>query len=236
MVALTAARKIEHLNYYLDNLKEETVLIDELGRDLVAAVVDYIGHDNFFRVHKDIKVGSNYRSVPALRDKAKLRAFIEENAMLIAIWFGKRTQNAGGMVAAEVIYKQIDNDTLPHCPYPLSEVRAVIHNADDEGVEITADKTKEIQEWLGGFVLARDIDGIANQGSLIILGVAKAAYPWQTVRKTIFNHMTDVPDYDEFCSDLMKTMVFLITDTFTNYLKKNSWKDPAIDPNASIPF
>ena len=27
MVALTAARKIEHLNYYLDNLKEETVLI-----------------------------------------------------------------------------------------------------------------------------------------------------------------------------------------------------------------
>lgn len=240
MAALTIAQKNAHLDYYLDNLDSETILLDQLGKKLVSAAIEYIGRDNFFRVHKNLKIGSNYRSVPALRDKARLAKFLEENTFLVKTWFLNNTVHTSGVITEEVIRARIEDGTLQHCPYDLEDVKAVINGGFDatgenRGLRVP-ENAAEIKEWFDEFVLQRSIDLISHQAKLAILGVTKADHPRELIKAAVFNGDTSTPHYADLASDIMKAMMFLITDTFTNYLNNSSQKNPISDSEDTTPF
>lgn len=222
--ALAVEQKTAQLKHYLDNVNQETGMVGYLGKQLITEVVDYIGHNNFFRIHRNIKAGSNYRSVPALRDNAKISEFIEENAFLIKVWFTSLVTSSGSLITEGVVTARINDGTLVGSPYPLEDVKAVINGGfnatgDKRGAKVPANAA-EIKAWFDGFVLDRTIDLISSQAKLAILGVANSDYPRQLIAQAIFKGDNTSHQYDDLASDIMKTMILLITESFTNYLDK----------------
>lgn len=226
MSALTAEQKAEHINQYLNHLRQISPITEMLGRELVSAVIEYIGHDDFFRVHRTIKAESTYRSVPALQDKTQLAAFVKQNAGLVKLWLVGNATRYGGLNAEEAITSQINNGTLPrNCPYPIKDLQAVINGGFNAVGERRGGKVPsnaaEIKAWFDDFVTQQNINMIAQQGELAILSVTHVDHPSKLVRQAIFDEDDSSEKYADFSSDLVKTLVFLIADTFTSYLNHN---------------
>lgn len=235
MSAMQPERKKRHLVYYTENLNEVTTHVGMLGETLVKNVIEYIGEANFLRVHKDIKNKGTYRSVPALRDEVRQAEFVNQNANLIKMWFYELTKETSLEAIKDVVKSNVLNRKLVGCPYDLSEVEAVVCNNDLSDDHMPANKS-EIQDWFEVFCAQRMVDLIAKQGSLAIQGVSGEAYDWETVRLVICDEELSVPKHKELSCACMKTMVFLISDTFSSYLSKNSWREPDNEKNSSIPF
>jgi hypothetical protein len=235
MTAIQPDQKKAHLVYYTEHLNEVTTHVGMLGEKLVKNVIEYIGEANFLRVHKDIKNKGTYQSVPALRDEVRQTEFVSENAGLIKMWFYELTKETSLDAIKDVVKNNVLNRKLAGCPYDLSDVEAVIFDTHSSDGHMPANKS-EIQDWFEVFCAQRMVDLIARQGSFAIQGVSGEVYDWKTVRLVICDEEPYIPNHRELSAACMKTMVFLISDTFSNYLSKNGWRTLNSEKDSSIPF
>lgn len=222
MAALTQQQKTEHYDYFVENLVFETVLLGVFGGELVKAIVEHIGRNNFFRAYKNLRQGDNYKTIPALKDTSRALAFVNGNKELVGDALTRLALKMSGLPGEEVLTTHIKQGILKNSPYEIKNLQLMIEKGD----EYKGADAQEMKKWFDDKVINMNEALIANQACLAAYGVTNEKHSFDVVQEGIFGDDSSNPAFAAFCLSLIKTLSFMTAETFEAYLKK---QDKLID-------
>lgn len=220
MPVVSQAQKASQFGYFIENLDTETVVLKVFGKEIVEAAINHIGHNNFFRAHRNLRVNNNYRSIPALRDGSKAGVFFESNIEVIREAFTKHAINVGGLSGADVLISNINKGTLKDAPYSMEVLQDFVKK--DLSDNNLSETDQEIQDWFDKKVVWLNNSLIAQQSCLAIEGVTKEHYDFMVAYAALIKGKRLGGTYQAYCLALLKTIVFMAGDTFSAYLDREA--------------